>query len=335
MTSTLHSLLRLHLAAPGWGVAFAVAMLAGGCASQPAGYGISDAAASQAAEQHALAEKEKPDSATVYLALIEQMQKKNMYFASLAHLDEYERTYGTSPKTTLMRADALRATDQLPASAAAYHALIGTSLAAQGYRGLGLISGAQGDFDSAAQSLSKAAETNPTDSQLLSDLAYALMRSGDVTGARVPMMKAAELDQKSPKVMGNLALYLLADGQTKNANGLMDAQNMPKDVRDAVRKDAQAVAAAAREREKRAAAASHGNAADRSVANASRATRPAQPGGASGTAAHAEPPVQLVAPVGTTAIQPIDQMFPSQQWRQGPALSPFAVAASARRGSTD
>lgn len=335
MTSRLRRLRRLFCAAPVWGAALTIVVLAGGCASQPAGYGISDAAANQAAEQHALAEKEKPDSATVYLALIEQMQQKGMYFASLAHLDQYERSYGTSPKTTLMRADALRATDQLPASESAYRALIGTPLAAQGYRGLGLIAGARGDFDSAAQALAKAAETNPTDSQLLSDLAYALMRSGDLAGARVPMMKAAELDQKSPKVMGNLALYLLADGQTKNANGLMDAQNMPKDVRDAVRKDAQSVAAAVRERDKRAAAVAHANAQDRAVANASHPSRTVQPAAGPVNSSQTQPAVQPVTPVGTAVIQPIDQMFPSQQWRQGPALSPFPVAESVRRGNSD
>jgi Flp pilus assembly protein TadD len=303
------------------------ALLMSGCANQPGGYGLGDAAATQAAEQHALAEKEKPDSAAVYIALIEQMQQKDMYFASLAHLDQYEHTYGTSPKTTLMRADALRATDQLAASAAAYRSLVGTPFAAQGYRGLGLISGMQGDFDAAAVSLGKAAEASPTDSQALSDYAYALMRSGDVTSARVPIMKAAELDQKSAKVVSNLALYLLADGQVKNANGVMDAQNMPKDVRDAVRKDAQAVASAVHEREKRAAAAARSNPQERAVA--SNALKPSR---ASNSAASTPSTVQSVSTLGTAAIQPIDQTFPSQQWRQGPTLSPFPIADSVRRG---
>ncbi|RKP50379.1 pilus assembly protein [Pararobbsia silviterrae] len=215
-----------------------------GCAARN-GYGVGDAAANQSAEAQALAQKDKPDSAAVYLALIEQMQQKDMYFASLAHLDQYERQYGASPKTTLMRADALRATHQMAASAEAYQALFGTPYAPQGYRGLGLIAGERGDFARAAQYLAQAADTNPTDAQTLSDLAYARMRAGDVAAARVPIMKAVELDPKSPKVMGNLALFLLANGDARNANGLMTAQSMSRDVRDAVNKDAQAVAAAA------------------------------------------------------------------------------------------
>ena len=248
-------------------LAFALCALAalGGCATKT-GYGLDDAAAVQSVQQRQLAEKDKPDSATVYLGLIEQMQQKQMYFASLAHLDQYEHTYGVSPKTTLMRADALRATDQLAASTTAYQALIGTPLAAQGYRGLGLIAGTRGDFDAAAQSLTKATEANPTDAQSLSDLAYALMRSGDLTDARVPLMKAAELDQKNPKVMSNLAIFLLAQGQARNANGLMDAQNMPHDVRDAVRQESIAVLSAVHARDRRQTGAVHGDGVAQAVA---------------------------------------------------------------------
>lgn len=327
-----------------------------GCATK-GGYGISQAALDQQAQQRDQAAKDKPDSAAVYLTLIEEMQRKGMYFASLAHLDEYERLYGISPKSMLMRGDALRATDQLAASLVAYRALTTTPFAAQGYRGIGLISGAQGDFESASDALDKAASANPTDSQTLSDLGYARMRAGDVAGARVPLMKAAELDDKNLKVMGNLALYLLADGQTKNANGLMDAQNMSHDVREAVRKDAIAVATAARAREKRANGVSKqgGGAAlaDGGSARAATAHSTAQ-GAAQGAssaaasshgsdapstgfpAAIAQPASGAVAGVQPLAVQsvvavaPIDQIFPSQQWRQGPTLAPFPVMQGAR-----
>ncbi len=235
----------------------ALAMIAGtaalGACAHSDGYGVSDAALVQQAQQRAEAKQDKPDSAKVYLTLIEQMQEKGLYFASLAHLDEYEHQYGISPRTTLLRADALRMTDQSELSAQAYGALLNTLLAAQGYRGLGLLAGARGDFATAAQQLERAVAANPTDAQTLSDLAYARLREGDLADARIPIMKAAELDQKNPKILSNLAIYLLADGQIKNANGLMDTQNMPRDVRDAVRKDAVSVGAAARAWDKRSA----------------------------------------------------------------------------------
>lgn len=304
-------------------IALAMAICLGGCASSPGGYGAGDAAAAQAEQQQALAKQDKPDSAAVYLALVEQMQQKDMYFASLAHLDQYERLYGVSSKTTLMRADALRATDQLAASATSYRALIGSAYTAQGYRGLGLIAGAQGDFNAASQSLAKAAEANPTDPQTLNDLAYALMHAGDVNDARVPIMKAAELDQKSPKIMCNLAVFLLAQGQTKNANGLMDAQNLSRDARDAVRKDAQAVAVAVRARDKRESGSVRPAAAskDRAVADVPPVAAPGD--------------IASVSSVSSVSARPIDPIFPGQQWRSGPALAPFPVAQAVRRATAE
>jgi Flp pilus assembly protein TadD len=239
---------RRHLA---WLAALLCAGALGACASQPGGYGLGEAAQTQLDQQRQQARKDAPDSAQVYLSMIEQMQQKGLYFASLAHLDEYERKYGASPHTTLLRADALRVTGQPERSADVYRTLLSTPLAAQGYRGLGLLAGAKGDFATASQQLAHAVDASPTEAGLLSDLAYARLRDGDIAGARVPMMEAAELDQKNPKIVSNLALYLLADGQVKNANGYMDAQEMPRATREAVRRDADAVGAAARARVKR------------------------------------------------------------------------------------
>ena len=104
----------------------------GACASQPGGYGLGEAAQTQLDQQRQQAKKDTPDSAQVYLSMIEQMQQKGLYFASLAHLDEYERKYGATPHTTLLRADALRVTGQPERSAEVYRTLLSTPLAAQG-----------------------------------------------------------------------------------------------------------------------------------------------------------------------------------------------------------
>ncbi len=234
-----------------WLAAMLCVAALGACATQPGGYGLGEAAQTQLDQQRQQAKKDAPDSAQVYLSMIEQMQQKGLYFASLAHLDEYERKYGATPHTTLLRADALRVTGQPEHSAEVYRTLLNTPLAAQGYRGLGLLAGEKGDFATAAQQLGHAVDASPTEAGLLSDLAYARLREGDVAGARVPMMEAAELDQKNPKIVSNLALYLLADGQVKNANGYMDAQEMPRATREAVRRDAEVVGTAARARVKR------------------------------------------------------------------------------------
>lgn len=231
-----------------WAARCAVALTAlsllGACASKGAGgYGVG-AQAERAAMAQQANQDPAPDTPGMYLGLIDQMQSQGLYFASLAHIDAYEKQYGVSPDTILLRADALRMTDQPEAATAAYGQLLKTPLAARGYRGRGLIAGAAGDFANAAQELQQAAQLAPTDAVTLSDLGYARLRDGDVNGARVPLMKAAELDQNNPKIVSNMVLYLLANGEQAQALAVMNQQKFAPDVRAAIRNDAAKVAAA-------------------------------------------------------------------------------------------
>ena len=91
----------------------AVAMMAllDACAFKESGYGVG-AQAERAALMEAAGQKQgAPDTPGMYLGLIERMQSQGLYYASLAHIDAYEKQYGSSPDTILLRADALRATD--------------------------------------------------------------------------------------------------------------------------------------------------------------------------------------------------------------------------------
>ena len=223
--------------------------LLGACAVRESGYGVGPQAEREAQLQ-ASTQQTKPDTPGMYLGLIDRMQSQGLYFASLAHIDAYEKQYGVSPDSTLLRADALRATDQPSASATAYTQLLDTPLAARGYRGLGLLAGASGDFASASQSLAKAADLAPTDVATLSDLGYARLRSGDIAGARVPLMKAAELDTKNQKVIGNVVLYLLAVGETARAQALIKDQKYTPEVRAQIHDDAAKVMAASHARQR-------------------------------------------------------------------------------------
>jgi Flp pilus assembly protein TadD len=228
--------------------ALCVAVLAfscGACAFKEAGYGIGPQAERAAAQ--AVADKQPaPDTPGMYLALIDRMQKQGLYYASLAHIDAYEKQYGVTPDSTLLRADALRETGQSAASAKAYHALLSTSLAARGHRGLGLLAGAAGDFRTAVRELAQAVALAPTDAATLSDLGYARLREGDVADARVPLMQAAELDSHSARIKSNVALLLLAQGHAKEARAWMDDQQCPPAARAAIHDDAVKIAAAAR-----------------------------------------------------------------------------------------
>lgn len=227
------------------GVVPAIVLVLLGACAKDMGYGVGPQAERQALIQQANRDP-APDTPGMYLGLIDRMQSQGLYFASLAHIDAYEKQYGVTPDTILLRADALRMTDQPEASASAYARLLQTPLASRGHRGLGLIAGASGDFSRAVDELQQAAQLAPTDASVLSDLGYARMRAGDINGARVPLMKAAELDQNNPKIASNIALYLLVDGETDRAQALMSQQKFSLDLRTAIRNEAAKVVAAAR-----------------------------------------------------------------------------------------
>nr|WP_241202103.1 MULTISPECIES: pilus assembly protein [unclassified Caballeronia] len=217
----------------------------GGCASKmESGYGVGIQAEREAALQPSQQKQDAPDTPGMYLALIDRMQSQGLFYASLAHIDAYEKQYGSTPDTILLRADALRQTGQAQGSADAYTKLLNTPLAARGHRGLGLLAGAAGKFDKASEEFDAATHLQPTDALTLSDLGYARLRLGDVAGARVPLMKAAELAQDNPKILSNVALFLLAEGQSAAAQGLVAQQKFSPEVQRAIHADAQRIAAA-------------------------------------------------------------------------------------------
>jgi Flp pilus assembly protein TadD len=213
------------------------------CASKLSGYGVGPQAERQADIDQATRDP-APDAASTYLNLIERMQTQGLYYASLAHIDAFEKQYGVKPETTLMRADALRMTEQPQAAADAYTKLLQTPLAARGQSLPTHQRSIPGDFGHAAQQLQEAVRLAPTDAPTLSDLGYARLREGDVNGARVPLMKAAELDHANPKIVSNVVLFLLADGNDTQAAALMDQEKFSPDVRLAIRREAAKVAMA-------------------------------------------------------------------------------------------
>jgi len=177
-------------------------------------------------------------SQTTYLKLVEQMQRDAQWFASLAHLDALERRWPASPQTIRLRADALRHTEQNAESRRQYELLLATPLQAAGYRGLGLLAGAQADYAQAVLMLESARQHDPTDGLLLSDLGYAYVRAGRVADARVPLMQAMQLLPGQPQVQANLALYLAASRQVEQSEALMAAHRLSPATRAAVREAA-------------------------------------------------------------------------------------------------
>ncbi|WP_139169785.1 tetratricopeptide repeat protein [Chitinasiproducens palmae] len=218
---------------PAWlaiaGLAMAGLGAVGGCASRATS--VEQVARDEALRRQQAAEASQaqavPDDRGLYLSLIRKMQDKRMYYASLAHIDAFQKRYGAADDIALLRADALRATGQGDAAVAVYRALERGDTAARALNGIGLVEASRGRFDLAVPALREAVTHAPTDVSLLNDLGYALLLQGDLAGARVPVAQAAELAPGNHKVMSNFVLYLLLNGQAQAADAVIARSKLP------------------------------------------------------------------------------------------------------------
>ncbi|MDR6523559.1 hypothetical protein [Variovorax atrisoli] len=219
----------------------AATLVVSGCAGLKDQYAASaDAQQRMAAEVNADTKAgASVDTQATYLRLVEQMQKEDLWFASLAHIDALEQRWGVSPDSTRVRAEALRQTGQTAPAEAAYKRLLGSPLESAGYRGLGLLAGMRGDYAEASRLLSQAQRRTPTDPVLLSDLGYANLRAGLIEEARLPLMQALQLKPDSTQAQANLALYLEVTQQREQLEALMNANRMSEATRAAIRAAAQ------------------------------------------------------------------------------------------------
>ncbi|MGI4861535.1 MAG: pilus assembly protein [Janthinobacterium lividum] len=209
--------------------------LIGGCASHAttADTVLHDAAvARQQAEQAPAA----PDDRNLYLTLIGEMQAKGLAYASLAHIDAFEKKYGARPDIELLRGDALRETGQDAAALAVYQSLADDAKAgAPAWHGIGRVLAAQHRYPAALDALGTAVTRDPTNVAYLNDLAYADLLAGRTAAARVPLAQAAELAPRNNKVIANLVLYLLLNGDAAGAQQVIARAALPEATVQATR----------------------------------------------------------------------------------------------------
>lgn len=208
-------------------LAGALAVLQAACSTAPPkGYGVSmramPAATSMVPDAASGISPEERTRET-YLDLIRQMQTQGLWFASLAHIDAYEIQYGPSPDASLLRADALRNAGKVDDAIAIYQTMTNGPQAARALRGLGLAAGARQEFARAAGYFQQAQRRSPTDASILSDLAYAQMRAGQIKEAWVPIMQAAQLTPGDGRVQSNLALFYYVQGDEVRAEQVLAA----------------------------------------------------------------------------------------------------------------
>ncbi|MDP9882421.1 Flp pilus assembly protein TadD [Variovorax boronicumulans] len=217
-----------------------LALAASGCAATKDRYAAGEDAQQRQAFEAANEMKTGAniDTQSTYLKVVDQMQQQGLWFASLAHIDALEQRWGITPDSTRARADALRQTDQAELAETAYKRLLTTPQESAGYRGLGLLAGARGNYVEAVQLFKQAQRRTPTDALLLSDLGYASLRAGQLEEARLPLMQALQLQPDNKQAQANVALYLEVTNQQEQATALMNANRMSDTTRTAVREAA-------------------------------------------------------------------------------------------------
>lgn len=239
------------------GLCMAACLLLSGCSVPLLGALASAATVSnptalleERAEQQALAstmavDEKSPQMETeaAYLQVVAQMQRKQLWFASLAHLDALEAKWKASDHSRILRADAWRHVGMQAESAQLYTQLLAGSTVAQARHGLGLLAAQSGHYGEAVAQLEAARQTAPTDALLLNDLGYALLHTEQAASARLPLMQAAQLAPQNPRIQANVALFLLLHGEGPQVTDWMNQHRMGESLRLQVFAQAQRMSA--------------------------------------------------------------------------------------------
>lgn len=167
----------------------------------------------------------------IYLQLIEGMQNKSLYFASLAHLDAFDRRWPNNPRASLLRANAMREAGYLDKALALYQGLLQGALSGSAYHGLGMIAAKKGDMPAALSALLRANQLDPISAPILNDLGYIQLLNRQMDDASFSLHKATELDSKNTRTGANLALLYLLENKPERAEGVMNWYKFPEQHR--------------------------------------------------------------------------------------------------------
>lgn len=138
----------------------------------------------------------------LYLSIIVQLVQYEKYHAALAHIDEFERLYGATPRSRGLRADAWLALGELGNAEKEYSAIAKGPLAGVGRHGLGSVAAGRADWPAAVTYFEQAVREEPTNTRFLTDLSGAYLKVGRSNDADFALKKAQEL---SPDVRGLLS----------------------------------------------------------------------------------------------------------------------------------
>jgi Flp pilus assembly protein TadD len=157
----------------------------------------------------AVSATEKADrSRALYLSVIEELIKSGKAHAAMAHLDEYERSYGTAPAPQRLRADAWFALGDMAKAEAGYQNILTGEQAGYAKHGLGRVAAARGDWPAASQRFDAAVKDQPINPRFLNDLGCSLFRTGRMEEAEFTLRKAHELSPRDEEIIDNILVLL-------------------------------------------------------------------------------------------------------------------------------
>ncbi len=144
---------------------------------------------------------------TLHLKLVRQMLDQNSAYAALAHLDAFDKQWGASSESRLLRAEALRNTAQWAAARTLYQQQINTDTSGRAWEGLGKIASLEGQWQLAAMYFESSIKQNPLKAATYNDLGLCYLLLNKPADAKTALLKAIQLAPDSSNALANLALW--------------------------------------------------------------------------------------------------------------------------------
>ena len=172
------------------------------------------------------------NEASLYLNIIDGLEKQQRYGAALAFLDDFaarQRTF--EARYWLLRGHALLGLGRDADAATAYARLDGTPLAAEGCNGRGRVAAAAAQWRAAAANFQKAVQGDPSNADFLNNLAFADMHIGENAAAAAYLRQAYQLAPGSDRIRNNLIIALNLSGDRHGADAIL------QDIKDGTRRE--------------------------------------------------------------------------------------------------
>jgi len=158
----------------------------------------------------------------LYLGAVEGLEGQGRFSAALAFLDQYAASEkDLPPRYWLLRGNALLGSGRTADAAAAFTNLEATSLASQGWNGVGRTAAAQEQWAEAADAFQKAVAGDPSSADLLNNLAFAQLHLRRAPQAVSTLRQAQELAPQSSLIRNNLAIALTMQGDQAGMETLL------------------------------------------------------------------------------------------------------------------